>query len=90
VDSDNTGLLGAETMVDLSKFLTIDMFASKVPNENFNFYGVNFNFDSLIEFTICQECNNSGFYIKKDYLQKIPWVIQIRLNTIIKLFMIYA
>lgn len=65
VDSDNTGLLGAEATVDISKFLTIDMFASKVPNENFNFYGVNFNFDSLIEFTICQERNNSGFLYKK-------------------------
>ncbi|MDR2251734.1 MAG: hypothetical protein LBD98_02750 [Endomicrobium sp.] len=65
VDSDNTGLLGAEATVELSKFLIIDMFASKVPNENFNFCGANFNFDSFIEFTICQERNNSGFLYKK-------------------------
>jgi hypothetical protein len=65
VDGDNTGLLGAEAEVELSKFLTLDMFASKVPDENFDFYGVNFNFDSLVEFTICQERNDSGFLYKK-------------------------
>jgi hypothetical protein len=65
VDRDNTGLLGAEANIKLFKFLTLDMFTSKIPDENFNFYGINFNFYSLVELTICQEQNNSGFLYKK-------------------------
>ncbi|MDR1474319.1 MAG: hypothetical protein LBS38_01340 [Endomicrobium sp.] len=65
VDGDNTGMLGAEVNIELSRFLTLDMFASKVSDENFNFYGINFNFFSFIELTLCQERNDSGYiYIK--------------------------
>jgi hypothetical protein len=65
VNGDNTDLLGAEVDIEFFKFLTFDMFASKIPGENFDFYGINFNFNSLIELTICQECNNSGFLYRE-------------------------
>ncbi|MDR3195312.1 MAG: hypothetical protein LBT58_00720 [Endomicrobium sp.] len=81
VDGDNTGLLGAEATVGLSKFLTLDMFVSKVPDENFNFYGINFNFDSLIEFTICQERNDSGFLYKKGLSTKDSDKIEIEYDN---------
>jgi hypothetical protein len=71
VDGDNTGLLGAEANIELFKFLTFDMFASKIADENFNFYGINFNFYSLVEFTICQEQNNSGFLYKRGLSTKL-------------------
>jgi hypothetical protein len=65
IDGDNTDMLGAEVNIELSRFLTLDMFASKVSDENFNFHGINFNFFSFIEFTVCQERNDSGYiYIK--------------------------
>jgi hypothetical protein len=65
VDADNTGLIGAEVDIKLPKRLAFNMFASKVPDKDFNFYGIDFNFNSLVEVTICQECNNCGFLYKK-------------------------
>jgi len=70
IGDNNNGLLGARAKFDFYKELTLDLFAAKDNNRDFDVYGgcVKIDFQPLIEIGIFGERNNTGFYYYKGIL----------------------
>ncbi|MCL1972730.1 MAG: hypothetical protein FWG57_07075 [Endomicrobia bacterium] len=70
IDSNQNGFLGARAQADLPLMFSIDAFAAKVDNQDFNIYGgsVKIKTYPLIEIGVYQERNNTGFAYHKGIL----------------------
>ncbi|MDR1942242.1 MAG: trichohyalin-plectin-homology domain domain-containing protein [Endomicrobium sp.] len=71
-DANNNGMLGARGALDFSNLFSIDLFAAKDNNKDFNIYGaaLAIKTGALIEIGLYQEKNNTGYeYSKGIYVQ---------------------
>lgn len=74
IDSNQNGFLGARVRADITHLFSVDAFAGKVDNEEFNIYGgsLKIKLAPVVEIGIYQERNDTGFAYQKGILVDDP------------------